>query len=178
MYLYIRRKIIMATSKDTKKEAVVVEEVKVEKAPAKKTEAAKKETAKKAPAKKAEVAKKETAKKAPAKKAEVAKKETTKKAPAKKAEVAKKETAKKAPAKKAEVAKKETTKKATMKVNMHVQFSDKDYEAETIYEMAVNDYVAAGNKKTSIKNLVAYVKAEDNKVYYVVNDDFRGEVWL
>ena len=136
----------MATSKDTKKEAVVVEEVKVEKAPAKKTEAAKKETAKKAPAKKAEVAKKETAKKAPAKKAEVAKKETTK--------------------------------KATMKVNMHVQFSDKDYEAETIYEMAVNDYVAAGNKKTSIKNLVAYVKAEDNKVYYVVNDDFRGEVWL
>ena len=146
MYLYIRRKIIMATSKDTKKEAVVVEEVKVEKAPAKKTEAAKKETAKKAPAKKAEVAKKETAKKAPAKKAEVAKKETTK--------------------------------KATMKVNMHVQFSDKDYEAETIYEMAVNDYVAAGNKKTSIKNLVAYVKAEDNKVYYVVNDDFRGEVWL
>ena len=120
----------MATSKDTKKEAVVVEEVKVEKAPAKKTEAAKKETAKKAPAKKAEVAKKET------------------------------------------------TKKATMKVNMHVQFSDKDYEAETIYEMAVNDYVAAGNKKTSIKNLVAYVKAEDNKVYYVVNDDFRGEVWL
>lgn len=135
----------MATSKDTKKDAVVVEEVKaVEKAPAKKV-ATKKETAK----------------------------TTEKKAPAKKATAKKTETAeKKAPAKKP------AAKKPAMKVNMHVQFSDKDYEAEAIYDMAVNDYVAAGNKKSSIKNLVAYVKAEDNKVYYVINDDYRGEVWL
>lgn len=152
MYLYIRRKIIMATSKDTKKEAVVVEEVKaVEKAPAKKETA--KTTEKKAPAKKAATKKTETAeKKVPAKKAET----TTKK----------------------ETVKKPAVKKPAMKVNMHVQFSDKDYEAETIYEMAVNDYVAAGNKKTSIKNLEAYVKAEDNKVYYVINGDYRGEVSL
>lgn len=142
----------MATSKDTKKEAVVVEEVKaVEKAPAKKETA--KTTEKKAPAKKAATKKTETAeKKAPAKKAET----TTKK----------------------ETVKKPAVKKPAMKVNMHVQFSDKDYEAETIYEMAVNDYVAAGNKKTSIKNLEAYVKAEDNKVYYVINGDYRGEVSL
>ena len=170
MYTYIRRNIIMATTaKDTKKVAVETTEVKetAKKAPAKKAEA-KKETVKK------ETVKKETTKKAATKTAE--KKEVAKKAPAKK------ETAKKTTTKKADAAKKETTKastkKATMKVNMHVQFEFKDYNAETIYELAINDYVAAGNKKTSIKNLVAYVKAEDNKVYYVINDEYKGEVWL
>ena len=170
MYMYIRRNIIMATTaKDTKKAAVETTEVKetAKKAPAKKAEA-KKETVKK------ETVKKETTKKAATKTAE--KKEVAKKAPAKK------ETAKKTTTKKADAAKKETTKastkKATMKVNMHVQFAYKDYDAETIYELAINDYVAAGNKKTSIKNLVAYVKAEDNKVYYVINDEYKGEVWL
>ena len=148
MYMYIRRNIIMATSKDTKKETAVVEEVKA--------------TAKKAPAKKT-TAKKETVKKEAAKPA--AKKETVKKEAAK-------------PAAKKETAKKPAAKKPAMKVNMHVQFSDKDYEAEAIYEIAINNYVEAGNKKSSIKNLEAYVKAEDNKVYYVVNGDYRGEVWL
>ena len=162
MYMYIRRNIIMATSKDTKKETAVVEEVKA--------------TAKKAPAKKT-TAKKETVKKEAAKPA--AKKETVKKEaakPAAKKETVKKEAAK--PAAKKETAKKPAAKKPAMKVNMHVQFSDKDYEAEAIYEIAINNYVEAGNKKSSIKNLEAYVKAEDNKVYYVVNGDYRGEVWL
>lgn len=157
--MFIRRKVIMATSKDTKKEAVETTEVKetVKKAPAKKA-AAKKETVKK------ETTKKETAK-------TEEKKTATKKASTKKADETKTETAK-APAKKP------AAKKPAMKVNMHVQFAYKDYEAETIYELAINDYVAAGNKKSSIKNLVAYVKAEDNKVYYVINDEYKGEVWL
>ena len=150
----------MATAKDTKKVAVETTEVK--------------ETVKKAPAKKAvakkETTKKETTKKAAAKTEE--KKPATKKATTKKTETAAKKETAKAPAKKP------AAKKATMKVNMHVQFAFKDYDAETIYELAINDYVAAGNKKTSIKNLVAYVKAEDNKVYYVINDEFKGEVWL
>lgn len=157
--MFIRRKVIMATSKDTKKEAVETTEVKetVKKAPAKKA-AAKKETVKK------ETTKKETAK-------TEEKKTATKKASTKKADETKTETAK-APAKKP------AAKKPAMKVNMHVQFAYKDYEAETIYELAINDYVAAGNKKSSIKNLVAYVKAEDNKVYYVINDEYKGEVGL
>lgn len=156
--MFIRRNVIMATSKDIKKETVETAEVK--------------ETAKKAPAKKAAAKKTETTKTEEKATKTTAKKATTKKTTTKKAETADKAEATKAPAKKP------AAKKPAMKVNMHIQFAYKDYESETIYEMAINDYVAAGNKKSSIKTLVAYVKAEDNKVYYVINDEFKGEVGL
>ena len=44
--------------------------------------------------------------------------------------------------------------------------------------MCVKNYVEAGNKKSSIKTMETYVKVEDNTVYYVVNDTFRGHVVL
>lgn len=37
-------------------------------------------------------------------------------------------------------------------------------------------WVADGNKVKDLKNLVMYVKPEERKVYYVINDDVNGEI--
>ncbi|MCC8016137.1 MAG: DUF6465 family protein [Clostridiales bacterium] len=39
-------------------------------------------------------------------------------------------------------------------------------------------YVEAGNKASSIKSVKVYVKAEDNAVYYVINDSVSGKAEL
>ncbi len=109
--------------------------------------------------------KKETAVKAPAEKKAApkaaAKKETAAKAPA-----AKKETTAKAPA-----AKKETAAKAAAKPGFVLQFAGKDYELDTLYQNAKNVWVYdLGRKLEEIKDLQLYIKPEEKKVYFVVND--------
>ena len=135
---------------------------------AKKTVIVKKETVKIEPKK---AAAKVTAK-ATAKKAEPAKasaKETTKKA------ATKTTTAKKTTAKKTTVAKAASEK---ITISLNVQYAGRELSAEYITERCVEDYVAAGNKKSSIKTMETYVKVEDNTVYYVVDGTFRGHVVL
>ena len=107
---------------------------------------------------KAEV--KEEVKKAPAKK------ETAKKAPAKKAAT----TEKKAPAKKATAAKAETV--------ITLEFGDYTAVMATVEEKVKAQYVAEGNKASSIKTLNIYVKPFENAAYYVINDDVTGRVDL
>ena len=80
---------------------------------------------------------------------------------------------------KKETAKKTITKKAeSVVITLHVQFGGKELSEQHINERCIEDYVAAGNKKTSIKTLETYVKAEDNTVYYVVNSTYTGHVVL
>jgi len=142
----IERRIIMAEVK----KSIVAKATEVKKEEVK---AEVKAAAKKAPAKKA------VAKKAPAKKAEV-KTEV-------KAEV--KAEAKKAPAKKAAAA------KTVAKETLAVQFSGKDYSAETIIKLAKDAYKATKNK-AAIKTINVYVNTDDSRAYYVVNDEFHGSV--
>ena len=122
------------------------------------TPAVKKPAAKKAPAKKP------AAKKAPAKKAAPAK--TAAKAPAKKA-AAKKPAAKKAPAKKAAPAKIVEPKKFII-------------QNQADQSISYTEIVKKVNKayKDTIKSLEIYVKAEENKAYYVVNGGVTGSVDL
>ena len=140
-------------------------------------------------ARKTVILKKESVKVEP-KKAEVKKAAEPKKATATKtttkAAATKKTTEKKATAtKKTTTAKKTTTttkkaapKKEEMKVSLHVQYGGKSLEEQYITDRVIENYVAAGNKKSSIKTLETYVKIEDNTVYYVVNSTFRGHVVL
>ncbi len=85
------------------------------------------------------------------------------KAPAaKKATAAKKETAAKAPAAK---------KEAEPKHGYVLQFAGKDYELDTLYQNAKNVWVYdLGKKLEDIKELQLYIKPEEKKVYFVVND--------
>lgn len=137
---------------------------------AKKTVIVKKDTVKIEP-KVAEV-KKEDSKKTTTKKTTA--KSTTTKTAAKKTTATKATTTKKTAAKKTT-----TTKKAeTVAISLHVQYAGKELTEQYITDRCIENYVAAGNKKTSIKTMETYVKVEDNTVYYVVNSTFRGHVVL
>ena len=96
-------------------------------------------------------------------KAEV--KAEAKKAPAKKAAT----TTKKAPAKKA-AAKTETV--------ITVQFQGLEASIATVEERVKAQFVAEGNKASSIKSLNIYVKPEEHSAYYVINGEATGRVNL
>ena len=97
-----------------------------------------------------------------------------------KAEV-KKETAKKAPAKKAATTtKKAPAKKAAAKVEtvITVQFQGNEVSIASVEEKVKAQFVAEGNKASSIKSLNIYVKPEESSAYYVINGDITGRVDL
>ena len=123
-----------------------------------KTEAKKAEPVVKAePAVTTAPAKKEEVVKAEVKKEEPKKEETKKVTPAKK-------TAKKAPAKK------EVTQ------TVYVQFAGKEVAVADIMPKIKKVWQKAGNRVRDIKDVKLYVKPEDNKVYFVINDVFSDSV--
>ena len=92
-----------------------------------------------------------------------AKKETAPKA------AAKKETTKKTPAKKT------ATKKADQKTILHVQFSGKSYAQEDLVKIAQDVWKYDLKQKVrELASIELYVKPEENKVYYVMNQNFTG----
>ena len=42
----------------------------------------------------------------------------------------------------------------------------------------IADYVSTGHEVCAIKNLTIYLKPEDGMIYYVVNESYRGSVYL
>ena len=122
--------------------------------------------------------------KAPDVKAEVkeAVKETTKKVEtaAKKAEAVAETTAKKVEAK-AETAAKKTVKKAVKepaKTEMIVEFQGNAASVASLEDKVKAQFVAEGHRAGCIKTLNIYIKPEDYKAYYVINDKFTGSVDL
>ena len=93
-----------------------------------------------------------------------------------KAEAAKKPAAKKPAAKKATAkkpaAKKTAAKKADLKAKVVLQFSDgREYTEADLITNAKNVWKYDLGKKTAdLTKVELYVKPEDNKVYYVMND--------
>ena len=104
-------------------------------------------------------------------KKEASKAVAVKKEAAPKAE--KKTTAKK-PAEKAP-AKRTTTKKAEKKTTLNVQFAGKSYSQEDLVKIAQD--VWKYDLKQKVRELASidlYVKPEERKVYYVMNQQFTG----
>ena len=98
----------------------------------------------------------------PAKK-ETVKKEPAKKAPAKKV-AEKKEPAKKAPAKKAE-----------LKSVVELQVAGNSYTNDDLVKIAKDVWkYDLQQKAADLTSVELYVKAEEKKVYYVMNKDFTG----
>ena len=103
--------------------------------------------------------------------------ETKVEATAKTEDTTAKKTATKTTEKKA-TAKKTTTKAAATKKNeMFIQFSGFEFSYDELLEKVKADYTAQTGKKT-ISSTKLYVKPEDMKVYYVVNEKFMGDVYL
>ena len=163
------KEVVMSTSsKANAKETEVKTEpvAAAEKTVAAKGEKAEKTTTKAAKAVKAEQAKEEV-------KAEV-KKEEKKAEPVK---AAKEE--KKAPAKKT-TAKKTTTKKAPAKVvetvqEVYFEYAGGQILSNEIVDRIKEEYKAEGHRVSSIKELRVYIKPEERKAYYVINDKSEGK---
>lgn len=92
----------------------------------------------------------------------------------------KKEPVKKAPAKK--TAAKKTTKKRGPKpasertIDLHVQFGGKEVSYTELVNRVKEMWKEQGKRETSLKSLSIYVKPEEFKAYYVINDKITGEM--
>lgn len=82
-----------------------------------------------------------------------------------------KKAAKKAPAKK---------EKEPAKTTVTLQFGDNgEVNLSALEEKVKAQFVAEGHRAGCIRNLDIYVKPEDGKAYYVINDGkFKGDVYL
>ena len=106
---------------------------------------------------------------------------TVKKAVAPKAEAEKKVAAPKAEPKKAaapKAAKKPAAPRRKAADTVYVQYGAAEWDVAALVEKAKADYVAAGHKATEAKKVTVYVKPEEGKAYYVVNDTDTGSVTL
>ena len=75
--------------------------------------------------------------------------------------------------------KKTTRTAAPKKVELaYVQFAGKEWDMAEVVKKAKEDYLAQGNKATSMKKFCVYVKPEEGLAYYVVNDTETGSVEL
>lgn len=78
--------------------------------------------------------------------------------------------------------KNKTTEKAAKKVEkqetVYVQFAGEEFVAEEVMEKAKAAYIAEGHRASAIKSLRLYIKPEERKAYYVVNDKAAGSIEL
>lgn len=165
-----KRQIKKAAAKQNAKaeETLKAAEVEVEK----KTEAAKEAAAEKAEAvKEAAAVKAEEVKEAAAVKAEEVKDTAEKKVKEAKKTVEKKTAEVKKTVKKA-VAKKE------VKTEIVLQYGEKEVNTKDMVAAVKKEWTKAKHKVSDIKSMELYVKPEDYAVYYVINGDITGKVWL
>lgn len=130
---------------------------------------------------------KDSVEKKPVVKSETAaevKKEPEAKKPADKKPAAKKTTARKTTAKKTttrkSAAKKTTTRKtaakkaADTKTEVFIQYRGEESSISSVMEKVNAAWEAEGKKISAIKRVKLYVKPEDNKAYYVINEGLKN----
>ena len=89
--------------------------------------------------------------------------------------VKEKKVAKKPATKKASTAK---TEKAPKKDEVFVQFAGEEFVVEEVMEKAKAAYAAEGHRTSAIKSVRLYIKPEERKAYYVINDKAAGSIDL
>lgn len=74
------------------------------------------------------------------------------------------------------IAAKRTTKKAAVEVkpDIFVQFAGMEYSEKAIMSKVVAKWEAEGKKASAIKRIKLYVKPEDGKAYYVINEKLKN----
>lgn len=123
-------------------------------------------------------------KKKPEVKEEAVKTEVKEAAPKKETAAAAKkaETKKEAPAKKPAVrAKKAAKEKAVMVPEIYVQYTDNGEQEASMADIIAKIkalYVAEGHRESSIKSLKVYMKPQEWKAYYVINNKIEGNIMI
>lgn len=65
-----------------------------------------------------------------------------------------------------------------MKSTMYVEFQGKRLDEKEIIATAKHIWVENGNKASELKSLKLYIKPEENKVYYIFNEEQYGDFFL
>ena len=79
----------------------------------------------------------------------------------------------------AAAAKKSAPKEKTERVeNIFLQVGGREWNTAQLRDQAVAAYAAEGHRVSGIKRLELYVKPEDGKAYFVINETFEGSVEL
>ena len=73
---------------------------------------------------------------------------------------------------------KEEVKKVEKKDEVFVQFAGEEFVVEDVMEKAKAAYVAEGHRACAIKSVRLYIKPEEKKAYYVINDKAAGSIEL
>lgn len=85
----------------------------------------------------------------------------------------------KKPAAKRSTAKKEKAEKPELKPEVFIEYQDKQVNELSVVDHVKAAFVASGHRASSIRTLQIYIKPEENKAYYVINDNkYNGEVDL
>lgn len=61
-----------------------------------------------------------------------------------------------------------------MKTSMYIEFYEKQISEADLISTAKDIWKNSGKKASDLKSLNIYVKPEENKAYYVFNDDETG----
>ncbi len=73
---------------------------------------------------------------------------------------------------------KEEAKKVEKKDEVFVQFAGEEYSVEDVMDKAKAAYVAEGHRAAAIKSVRLYIKPEERKAYYVINEKAAGSIEL
>ena len=90
----------------------------------------------------------------------------------------KKEAAPAAAAKKPAAKKSAPSEKAERTEAIFLQVGGREWNTAQLRDQAVAAYVAEGHRVSAIKRLELYVKPEDGKAYFVINEKFEGSIDL
>ena len=79
----------------------------------------------------------------------------------------------------AEAPKKPAVKAAPKKAEeMILQFQEGEWDLSAVKEQVLSAYTAEGHRVSAVKKLTIYLKPEERKAYYVINDKATGDVDL
>lgn len=73
---------------------------------------------------------------------------------------------------------KEEAKKVEKKDEVFVQFAGEEYSVNEVMDKAKAAYVAEGHRAAAIKSVRLYIKPEERKAYYVINEKAAGSIDL
>lgn len=104
--------------------------------------------------------------------------ETVKAAEAKEAAEIKVEETKTTTEKKAAAKTKKTAAKKEIKTEIVLQYGEKEVNTKDMVAAVKKEWTKAKRKVSDIKSMELYVKPEDYAVYYVINGDITGKIWM
>ena len=70
------------------------------------------------------------------------------------------------------------TAKKEIKTEVVLQYGEKEVNTKDMVAAVKKEWTKAKHKVSDIKSMELYVKPEDYAVYYVINGDTTGKIWL